>query len=266
MVKFVAEKGVNFKTLDEIEVLLDGDVSKKKLGSFTVKDGNVKAQVEGSGFLYLGGVPFAGKITDIKVKIGGDLAFTVSKLNLKISDLLDWKPKDVLEKILKGDDTLIGSNKKDTLIGFKGDDKIEGNKGKDKLFGEKGDDNLKGGKGDDLLNGGKHDDKLNGGKGIDTYEFTTKPGKGVDTIKEFEAGETIALDNDVFDVGGKGPLDPDKFYGGPNATDAAHRIVYREDKGKLYYDEDGSGGGASKELFAKLEPGTTLAASDFEVI
>lgn len=43
------------------------------------------------------------------------------------------------------------------------------------------------------------------------------------------------------------------------------RIVYNSATGQLFYDSDGSGAGAAV-LFATLQTGLGLAASDFEVI
>ena len=42
-------------------------------------------------------------------------------------------------------------------------------------------------------------------------------------------------------------------------------LIYKQSSGKLFYDEDGHGG-AAKVLFAQLDPGTYLGASDFLVI
>ena len=42
-------------------------------------------------------------------------------------------------------------------------------------------------------------------------------------------------------------------------------LIYEQSSGKLFYDEDGHGG-AAKVLFAQLDPGTHLSASDFWVI
>jgi len=170
MVKFVAKKGVNFDTLDEIEILEDGKIKNKKPDSFTVKDGNVKLEVEGSGFVYFKGVPVSGKIKAVDVKIGGDLAYSLSKLNLKVTDAFKFKnAEQALKKIFKGDDKIVGSKKDDYLAGFKGDDKILGKNGKDTLLGDKGKDILKGGAGNDILRGGNGDDELYGGHDDDLF-------------------------------------------------------------------------------------------------
>lgn len=269
MVKFVAKEGVNFESLEELELLglgVDTDISKTKSDGFVVKDDDTKIKVGGNGFDYILDVPFTGKITDVDVFVSGDLAYSLSKLKLKISDLLTIGDlEDAVKTIFKGDDKLIGSNDKDTLIGFKGDDTIKGNKGSDNLVGDKGDDVLKGGKGKDLLDGGKGDDELDGGGGIDSYAFTAAPGKGVDKILDFEAGEKFLLDGDVFSVGSSGELSEALFRVGSNATTDDHRIIYKEDKGRIFYDDDGEGGD-DKVLFAKVTSAPELEASDFFVI
>ncbi|WP_421724303.1 calcium-binding protein [Bauldia sp.] len=268
MVKFVAKKGVNLESLEELELLIGNPkIKNKKKDSFTLKDGDLKLEIEGSGFDYIGGIPVSGKIEKIEAFQSGKLAYTLKKLNLKISDLGSFgSVEDALASILKGDDRLIGSDKKDTLLGFNGDDVIKGNKGGDTLGGQKGKDTLKGGNGKDVLDGGENKDTLEGGKGKDSFAFTTAAdGKG-DRILDFEAGERILLDNNVFDVGAAGAtLDPSLFVEGSEATNANHRIVALESKGKIWYDDDGDGANA-KVLLAKVTPGTNLDADNFFVI
>jgi hypothetical protein len=49
---------------------------------------------------------------------------------------------------------------------------------------------------------------------------------------------------------------------GTAAGDANDRIIYDKATGNIYYDADGSGGGA-KVLFAQVTAGTTLTNADF---
>ena len=68
----------------------------------------------------------------------------------------------------RGDDRLLGSNKRDIIYAFKGDDKLYGVLANDDLYGFDGTDLLKGGTGDDKLNGGDGlFDELIGGDGDD---------------------------------------------------------------------------------------------------
>jgi Ca2+-binding RTX toxin-like protein len=127
---------------------------------------------------------------------------------------------------------------------------------------------LLGNAGANTLNGGAGNDALYGFGGADIFAFTTAPGAGnVDTIADFAAGtDRIALDDAVFAaIGGLGALNGNAFFAGAAAHDADDRIVYNSATGQLFYDADGTGAGAAI-LFATLQAGTSLAASDFTVI
>ena len=174
----------------------------------------------------------------------------------------------VIENAIGGDkgDVLSGNGADNTLSGGKGKDVLKGRNGNDTLKGGKGKDELKGGAKSDWLNGGKGNDILNGGGGADSYAFLSSPGKGVDTIKKFEADEEILLDASAFGLPDAGvSLDGALFRKGANAKTDEHRIIHNSDNGKLFYDSDGSGGGG-KILFAKLDPGITLSSDDFFVV
>ncbi|WP_421724304.1 calcium-binding protein [Bauldia sp.] len=266
MVKLVAETSA-FTNLKELELLIGSpDLKNPRSDSFNLKDGDVKLKVEGSGFTYDSGFPTGGKITDVEIFVSDKLAYSLSDMNLKISDVLSFENVgQLVARIFKGNDELIGSTEGDVLSGHKGADVIKGKKGDDALLGQKGDDNIKGGNGADILDGGAGRDKLDGGRGIDKYVFTAAPGKGVDKIVDFQAGEQIALDDAVFNVGPTGvPLSPTAFVEGSKATTADHRIVYKESNGKIWHDDDGIGP-TKKVLIAKVTPGTDLDAGDFFV-
>jgi Ca2+-binding RTX toxin-like protein len=127
---------------------------------------------------------------------------------------------------------------------------------------------LIGNAGANTLNGGAGADTLQGLGGADTFAFTTALGGGnVDAIVDFAGGtDRIALDDAVFTaIGGPGALNANAFFAGAAAHDADDRIVYNSATGQLFYDADGNGAGAAV-LFATLQAGTALAASDFTVI
>ena len=119
--------------------------------------------------------------------------------------------------------------------------------------------------GDDDLSGGGGSDTLSGGAGVDSFRFDSALGAGnVDAILDFSvADDTIYLSRAVFAaIGADGTLDPTAFHAGSAAADADDRIVYDAATGNIFYDADGSGGGA-QILFATVAAGTALTHADF---
>ncbi len=159
-----------------------------------------------------------------------------------------------------------GGNGDDTLHGNAIANTLTGGRGNDALFGGAGDDTLNGGPGRDKLRGDGGSDILNGGGGKDHYVFKTAPGSGVDTITAFRPGETIDLDNaDFSGIGHRGALQAKYFAQGSDAKDGNDHIIYQKSTGDIYHDADGSGS-ASKVLFAHVDAGTKMHASDFYVV
>ena len=126
---------------------------------------------------------------------------------------------------------------------------------------------LYGNAGANVLNGGAGADYLAGLGGADFFDFTTALGGGnVDTVGDLVSGtDKIRLDNAVFAGLSDGALPASAFVIGSAAGDADDRIVYNQTTGQLFYDADGNGGAAAV-LFATLNPGQALSASDFQVI
>ncbi|MEM6448897.1 MAG: glycerophosphodiester phosphodiesterase family protein [Cyanobacteria bacterium P01_D01_bin.105] len=91
---------------------------------------------------------------------------------------------------LAGNDTLKGNPESasgnDSLFGDDGEDLLLGGSGDDVLFGGAGSDVLLGKSGSDFLLGSAGSDIYIGGEGADIFALT--PGKGVDTITDFEVG------------------------------------------------------------------------------
>jgi Ca2+-binding RTX toxin-like protein len=188
---------------------------------------------------------------------------------------------------LVADDTgreLYGRAGDDTLTGGAGDDRLEGDGwfpptgwGDDVLAGGAGDDTLIGGAGGDTLNGGLGNDLLvahgDGDEGADSFIFDVAPGAGnADSVEGFRTGEdTIVLDADAYGnvgAGGDFAAGDARFFAGAGANsgqDASDRVVYNTTTGQLWYDGDGSGGGAA-QLIATLEDAPTLAATDISVL
>ncbi|MDM7942368.1 MAG: peroxidase family protein [Hydrogenophaga sp.] len=166
-----------------------------------------------------------------------------------------------------------GNNNANTLKGTANADTINGLGGNDVLNGHAGNDTIDGGTGNDVINGGLGADVLTGGAGDDTFVFNTTLGNGnVDVITDFSNvrrnDDTFHLENTgagLFNGLSRGKLDAAAFEVGTAATTAAHRIVYNNTTGDLYYDADGSGAGA-QVLFATLSNRATLTHHDFVVI
>ncbi len=174
------------------------------------------------------------------------------------------------ETVMIGPSTQIenaqGGNGNDSLYGNALGNVLKGGRGNDKLVGASGDDILKGGKGNDKLQGDAGNDILNGGGDVDHYVFKHAPGSGVDTITKFQSGERIDLDNAAFSgIGNHGVLKSQYFTKGSDAKDGSDHIIYEKSTGDIYHDADGVGG-TGKVLFAHVDAGTNLHASDFFVV
>ena len=91
-------------------------------------------------------------------------------------------------------DTLFGEEGKDVLIGGEGDDSLLGGNGDDRLFGEAGNDRIFGGDSVDTILGSAGDDVIRGEAGLDRFVFDASEA-GNNTLVDFEAGETVYLDN-----------------------------------------------------------------------
>lgn len=119
------------------------------------------------------------------------------------------------------------------------------------------------------IDGGLGKDTLLAGSGNDELLFDTAIDgvENVDTIRHFSvANDIIVLDDSVFaTVGALGTLAPSAFHVGKTSTDAAHRVIYDDSNGKLFFDNDGLGG-ADAVLFAKLEPGLSLGSENFLIV
>jgi len=127
------------------------------------------------------------------------------------------------------------------------------------------DNDIVGSSGADTLSGALGDDTLTGGAGFDQFLFNAALGSGnVDTLVDFDrSDDVIWLKRSVFTtLGGAGThLPSGEFRLGTKAVDSNDHILYDSASGALRYDADGSGAGAAV-LFALLEPGTALTASD----
>ena len=169
------------------------------------------------------------------------------------------QPAALARYLLRGNDTIVGTDDDDVLQGFTGNDRI---------FGQSGSDILSGGVGRDRLDGFSGGDSLTGGAGRDSFVFTMSPqfDPSVDALIDFRSGlDRLRLSDDAFaNSSGIGALDPDAFVAGAAATTADHRLVYDAGLGRLAWDSDGVGG-SDAIVFAVLGSGLTIAVTDVSI-
>ena len=127
-----------------------------------------------------------------------------------------------------------------------------------------------GNSGNNVLNGGLGADTLDGQGGKDVFLFNSALGGGnVDTLLNYSvANDSIKLENAIFTaLAATGILASSRFVANAAgvATTPDHRIVYETDTGKIFYDSNGSAAGGAI-LFAKVDPGLAMTASEFTVI
>lgn len=171
-----------------------------------------------------------------------------------------------------GDDTIYGGAGNDQLYGGAGNDTINGGAGNDKIFDDAGNNTVYGldgndsiitGAGIDWINGGAGADKITGGAGADVFVFDNLAAGGKDTIADFNAAEDVfAFDTSIF-TALSGGIDADNFVIGKAALDADDYLIFDPRGGKLYYDADGSGGGAAIQIAIVKVNLTGLSADNF---
>jgi len=124
---------------------------------------------------------------------------------------------------------------------------------------------IRGNAGNNVINGGLGNDGLAGNGGADSFLFNTALGpNNHDFFLDFVSGtDKILLDHRIFTGLALGELSPDVFNGGGN-NDGNDRIIFNG-QGFLFFDADGNGPGDAI-LFAVLQPGGVVTASDFVVI
>jgi Ca2+-binding RTX toxin-like protein len=174
--------------------------------------------------------------------------------------------KEAIEKAGQGKDTVhstisyvLGANIENLILTGTNDLNGTGNGGGNHITGNSG---------ANTLNGLGGNDTLVGGGGADSFKFSTalNATTNVDHVVDFHVGvDKILIDNAVFTGLAEGALDPNAFVIGTQAGDAGDHIIYNSGTGRLYFDVDGAGG-AGKVLFATLDTGLALSASDLIVI
>ena len=158
----------------------------------------------------------------------------------------------------RGSNGLIGGIKDDTLSGGLGNDRLQGLQGKDRLNG---------GGGADLISGGAGLDTLIGGGGADRFVFEESGAADADRITDFQHGiDKILMTYNLLPSNPAGTLADAAFRRiGSGSVDADDRILYNRASGEIFLDGDGSGAMAPV-LLARVDAGTTLGASDFQIV
>jgi Ca2+-binding RTX toxin-like protein len=129
---------------------------------------------KGTGIKYSEGHMVKGTIEQIVFVNGdGDVMYKVTGLEenaFGLSEMMgsEFSIDNILDHVLRGKDTITGSD-----LG-------------DEMFFDKGNDNIDGGKGNDIIAGGRGLDILTGGKGSDF--FIVNEASSHDTITDFHAG------------------------------------------------------------------------------
>ena len=174
--------------------------------------------------------------------------------------------------LTSGQDTGTGI---DTLVGIEnvtsgsGNDRLIGNSSGNTLISGLGDDTVKGGSGNDWLYGGAGNDSLVGGSGNDIFVFNSTLGaNNVDKISDFQTGfDRIHLDNTFFQGISNGNMSATSYAANLTglAGDGSDRVIYETDTGRLFFDADGTGAGASIH-FATLRTNLALTIMDFFIL
>ena len=157
-------------------------------------------------------------------------------------------------------------------VSFTNIEKVLGSNFNDQLTGNASAQNLTGQGGNDTLAGAGGVDTLWGGGGNDFFVFREMGTANADRISDWASGaDKVQLDDSAFTaIGALGDFSAGdvRFWAAAGATsghDTNDRVVYNTTTGNLYYDADGSGGGAA-QLIATILNHPAVAATDISVI
>ena len=181
---------------------------------------------------------------------------------------------DTIDGSVDGCDSLVGGGGDDFIIagginsntGVVDSDTLIGGGGKDTLNAGDGNDFLFGGGGADYLMGGMGDDILTGGAGNDRFRFKNCF-EGIDRITDFGTGtDKIVVKQTGFSGSlPLGSLLPSQFTLGSFAVTLSAEFIYDNSTGNLFFDSDGTGSAAQKQI-AVLTNLYALSASDIVVV
>lgn len=220
-------------------------------------------------FTVSGGVVTGGTAESFAVFANQTKVMKGSGFNMSATGLVDaideWQLGNFepLEEIFLDTPTrFVGSELTDYLFGASLGTKLIGRKGDDYLIASGEDLMLKGGKGNDLLVAYEGFCFLSGGEGEDVFVFVdpSLPNK----ISDFSPDDDLFMLNpSTFEGVPFGFLADDQFKIGKQASTPEQIIVFQQNKGKVFYDQDGSGSTYAPVLFAKVDKGLDLSAQHF---
>jgi Ca2+-binding RTX toxin-like protein len=174
----------------------------RKSVTFIDSDGEEILVLDGKGFKYSGDFLIGGTVTSMSLTDpNGVLWNIVSGLHFDAASLPTsspvW-PANVLSKMLKNEDVLIGSGQRDQMRGYGGNDVLRGMDGSDALSGGKGRDRLTGGLGADLfvLDRGDGDDVITDFESAGPLELHDKLVSSADSFELRKAGRDLLVEFD----------------------------------------------------------------------
>ncbi|UVC10141.1 hypothetical protein IHQ71_05920 [Rhizobium sp. TH2] len=188
-----------------------------------------------------------GGIDTVLIGTGGDFQYYVMPIGVEDAELRFEDHFDLIGNSLAN--RLTGNSAENALLGLGGNDVLDGAGGQNALIGGTGNDRL--------ISHGAADRFV--------MDEALNARTNVDRIIGFGDADTIELDVQVFDALSKGTLLSAEFRLGEDARGPLEHIIFNRKTGSLYYDEDGSGAEA-KILFARLDRGADLSASDFLIV
>ncbi len=112
---------------------------------------------------------------------------------------------------------------------------------------------------------------MKGQAGADTFVFDRPLGPDnydriIDfNVNEVDEGDMLRFKADVLHGMTAGPLDATMLAFGPVATDPAHRFIFDQAAGELYWDTDGSGNLATQVLLMTFDQNATVTIDDIEL-
>jgi Ca2+-binding RTX toxin-like protein len=252
MALFDADKPVDNSKLPQLEILGKKVRVENKKGILYINKDNVTIELTGV-FKEKNNGNIDGKVTALVCTTGddeptwdiADMSYDFDKLFI---DIGDGKLDKVIAKIFQKKDVIWGSHFDDKLYGFDGNDTLKGWRGNDRLDGNKG------------------KDTLQGNYGNDTFVFSEDLKKSnVDTVEKFELGkDKFELDHKIFKGLDKGDLGEDYFSVSKHAKTENPTILYRDEKGLLLFDPDGTGNKDPKKFF-KVQKNKDFSHDDFFV-